>query len=100
MEEYCLLRFIDQAVEQVNARENRSFNNHWYMACNGVMIHVTPTNYYRKLKEVTEPKELAGIKLRAFTEHAFSDVSSKYSYEFSGLSCFERDLIPLLWVNK
>lgn len=87
-------------VQKVNARENRSYNNYWYMACNGSIIHITPTHYYRKLKEVTDPKELAGIKLRAVTTFAFSDMTSRYRYEFSGLSCFESDLIPLLWVNS
>ncbi|MBD2513982.1 GIY-YIG nuclease family protein [Nostoc sp. FACHB-973] len=86
-------------AQKVNARENRSYNNHWYMACNGSIIHITPTHHYRELKEVTVPKELAGIKLPAVTTFAFSDMKSRYRYEFSGLSCFESDLIPLLWVR-
>lgn len=87
-------------AQKVNARRNRSYNNHWQMACNGVVIHITPTEYYKDIKLKTDSKELAGIKLRAVTKLAFAEMSSRYSHEFSGLSCFEQDLMPLLWFNK
>ena len=87
-------------AHKVNARENRSYNNHWYMACNGAIIDITPTDHYQEFKERTVTKELAAIKLRSVTEVAFSEMSSRYYYEFSGLTCFHHDLIPLLWVAK
>lgn len=82
----------------VNARQNRSYNNHWQVACNGVILHITPSNNYKELKSSTDSKELAGIKLRTLTKVALSEMSSKYPYEYSGISYLESDPIPLLWV--
>ena len=85
--------------QKQNARENRSYSNHWQMACNGVIIHVKPTDYYKDLKQRTDFKELAGIKMRAVTKLAFQEMDSRYYYEFSGLSCFSDDLVPLFWLS-
>ncbi|MBW4565729.1 MAG: GIY-YIG nuclease family protein [Mojavia pulchra JT2-VF2] len=84
--------------QKVNARQNRSYNNHWQVACNGVILHITPSNNYKEFKSSTDSKELAGIKLRTLTKVALSEMSSKYPYEYSGISCLESDPIPLLWV--
>ena len=86
-------------AQKVNARQNRSYNNHWQVACNGVIIHITPTDYYQELKSRTGFKKLAGVKLRAVTESGLSDLSSEYSYDLSLLFWVENDPIPLLWVN-
>jgi hypothetical protein len=81
------------------ARQHRSYNNHWEFACNGVVIHITPTNSYRKYREQTQVKKLAGVNFRAITEDAFVEANKNSHYEFSGLSCFTSDPIPLLWVK-
>lgn len=87
-------------AQKVNARQNRSYNNHWQLACNGVIIHITPTDHYKELKPITDSKELAGIKLRSLTEVGLTQMSGKYHHEFSGLSCMISDPIPLLWLNR
>jgi hypothetical protein len=87
-------------AQKVIARQNRSYNNHWEIACNGVIIHITPTNHYKELKPIAHSSYLAGIKLLSLTEVGLSQMSSKYAYEFSGLSSISSDPIPLLWVNK
>ena len=86
--------------QKANARQNRSYNNHWQVACNGVILHITPSNNYKELKPSTDSKELAGIKLQTLTKVALSEMSSKYPYEYSGISYLETDPIPLLWVIK
>lgn len=87
-------------AQKVNARKNLSYNNYWQVACNGVLIHITPTHYYKNLKLSTDTKELAGIKLRALTKVGLAEMSSKYSHEFLGICFYEKDPIPLLWINK
>lgn len=84
-------------AQKVNARENRSYNNHWYMTCNGAIIHITPTNNYKGLKVSTVFKRLAGIKMRAIDTVYFSQIQNQYLNEFSELSCYKIDLIPLFW---
>ncbi|MEA5496352.1 GIY-YIG nuclease family protein [Limnoraphis robusta Tam1] len=79
------------------ARKHRSYNNHWECACNGVIIHITPTDFYRKYKEQTQLVKVAGISLRAITKAVFIDAQK--NYELSGLSCFTDDPVPLLWLN-
>ena len=37
-------------AQKVKARQNRSYNNHWEVACNKVIIHITPSDYYQELK--------------------------------------------------
>lgn len=86
-------------MQKFYARQNRSYNNHWQLGCNGVLIHIMPTDNYKELKAKTNSQYLAGIKLPSVTNADFSEMSSKYLYEFSGLSCFESDPVPLLWCN-
>ena len=86
-------------AQRTMARQHRSYNNHWEFACNGVVIHVTPTDFYRKYREQTQVKKLAGVNFRAITEEALVEAKENSNYEFSGLSCFTSDPIPLLWVN-
>jgi hypothetical protein len=86
-------------AQRTMARQHRSYNNHWEFACNGVVIHITPTNSYRKYREQTQVKKLAGVNFRAITEDAFVEANKNSHYEFSGLSCFTSDPIPLLWVK-
>lgn len=101
-------RIIDAEVfrpgsraQRANARQNRSYNNHWYMGCNGAMLHITPTDEYRDMKEVSVDRELAGIKLKAIPSPVLVQLQNNpYSYISSSLSCFEHDLIPLLWTQS
>jgi uncharacterized tellurite resistance protein B-like protein len=69
------------------------------LACNGVVIHITPTDSFRKYREQAQVKKLAGVNFRAITEEAFVEANKNSDYEFSGLFCFTSDPIPLLWVN-
>ena len=41
---------IGSRGQKALARQNRSYNNHWEMACNGVIIHITPTDNYKQIK--------------------------------------------------
>lgn len=86
-------------AQRTIARQHRSYNNHWEFACNGVVIHITPTDYYSKYKEATELTKLAGINFRAITQSAFTEAEQNNNYELSTLSCFTNDPVPLLWVN-
>jgi hypothetical protein len=81
------------------ARQYRSYNNHWEFACNGVVIHITPTHFYRNYKEKTQLTKLAGVNFRAITEEVFAEAQKNSNYELSGLCCFRSDPVPLLWVN-
>lgn len=86
--------------QKVLARQNRSYNNHWEIACNGVILHITPTDYYKELKQIAHFSYLAGVKLLSLNDVGLSQMASKYPYEFSGVSCMFSDPIPLLWINK
>lgn len=86
-------------VQRTKARQHRSYNNHWEVACNGVVIHITPTDFYSKYKAQTQVTKLAGINFRAITEEAFVEARKNNDYEFSRLFCFTGDPVPLLWIN-
>lgn len=91
---------IGSREQKALARQNRSYSNHWEMGCNGAIIQVTPfggIKQYKNLKSKTVFKELAGIRMRAVSQDFFADMSSQYSNDFSGLSCYDFDLVPLLW---
>ncbi len=84
-------------AQQTAAKQHRSYNNHWEFACNGVVIHITPTYFYRKYKEKTQMTKLAGVNFRVITEYAFFEAQK--NNEVSGLSYFTGDPVPLLWLN-
>jgi hypothetical protein len=86
-------------VQQTTARQHRSFNNHWEFACNGVIIHITPVDSYREYKKKTQVVKLAGVNFRAITQEAFAEAQKSNNYEFSRLSYFTSDPVPLLWMN-
>jgi hypothetical protein len=85
--------------QRTRARQHRSFNNHWEFACNGVVIHITPTDNFKNYKNQSQVVKLAGVNFRAVIEEAFVDVQKNTNYELSGLSCFTSDPVPLLWSN-
>jgi hypothetical protein len=91
---------IGSRGQKALARQNRSYNNHWEMACNGVVSHITPSNYFKELKKKTSFGKLAGIKMRVVTRDCFPDICSQYSYDFSGLTYFANDVVPLFWTNQ
>lgn len=86
-------------AQRTTARQHRSFNNHWEFACNGVIIHVMPVHSYREYKKRTQVVKLAGVNFRAITQEAFAEAQKSNDYEFSRLSCFTSDPVPLLWIN-
>lgn len=86
-------------AQRTTARQHRSFNNHWEFACNGVIIHITPVHSYREYKKQTQVVKLAGVNFRAITQEAFAEAHKSNDYEFSWLSCFTGDPVPLLWIN-
>ena len=86
-------------AQRTMARQHRSYNNHWEFACNGVVIHITPTYYYREYKNKSQVIKLAGVNFRAIVPEVFIDAQKKTNYELSGLSHFTSDPVPLLWIN-
>ncbi|MCS6958992.1 MAG: GIY-YIG nuclease family protein [Pseudanabaenaceae cyanobacterium SKYGB_i_bin29] len=86
-------------AQRKTARQHRSFNNRWEVACNGVVIHIKPVFSYKEYKEKTKLASLAGIRLRAITQEAFIELQKSKDCELSGLSCFTSDPVPLLWKN-
>ena len=90
---------IGSRAQKALARQNRSYNNHWEMACNGVIISITPTDNYKQIKSITNFQKLAGVKMRTIPEHDFKRMSNQYPYDFADLSCFVDDLVPLLWIE-
>ena len=91
-------------IRKVLCRKNRSYNNHWQLACNGVIIHITPAGYdyedfgrYQELKSKTEFKTLAGVRIRAITAANLADIGNRDFYFFSDLLSYEEDIVPLLW---
>jgi GIY-YIG catalytic domain len=86
-------------AQRTMARQHRSYNNHWELACNGVRFHITPTDSYSEYKEQTQATKLAGVNFRAIAKEAFAEAHKNNDYEFSKLSCFTSDPVPLLWSN-
>lgn len=87
-------------AQRKTARQHRSFNNHWEFACNGVIIHITPINSYRDYKSQTQVVKLAGVNFRAISQEAFFKSQERNDYEFSRLSYFVKDPVPLLWIDS
>ena len=91
------------------ARRNNAYNNHWQLGCNGVRLHITPAGAsydesyfgsYQELKKQSKPKELAGIKIQAVTSGNLAGMGYQDEYFFSNLSCYEDDIVSLLWSNS
>ena len=92
--------------QKTRNRRYSAYNNYWQVACNGVFLHITPAGNdyhdvkaFKTLKKTTQFNQLAGIKIRAVTQEGLSAINYKDDYFFSGISCYERDLIPLLWTS-
>lgn len=86
-------------AQRTMARQHRSYNNHWEFACNGVVIHITPTSFYSDYKQQTQVTKLAAVNFRVLSEEVFAEAQKNGNYELSGLCCFKSDPVPLIWVN-
>ena len=92
---------------KVISRIKSSYNNHWKITCNGVILDITPLNK-RRFKLLRTPnasswRRLAGIKVRAINDTKFFDEFSfpdHFKSKYSHLSVMKNDPIPLLWINK
>lgn len=89
------------------SRIKSSYNNHWEIACNGVIVDITPINRYdfKLLRDRNNStwKKIAGINVRAITDfqvfkHCRTVSSLKNIY--SNLGIMIHDPIPLFWINK
>lgn len=86
---------------KVMARQHRSYNNRWELACNGVIIHIKPTNNYSDYKEMTMTQrvKIAGVKFRALPPSMFTEDNGK-NHELYSLSPYIDDPIPLFWLDS
>ena len=89
------------------SRIKSSYNNHWEVFCNGVILDVTPIDRHDfkllRNKENSSWKKLAGIKIRAIENFNFVDdyrFSKILNDSDSNLSILKNDPIPLLWTNN
>jgi GIY-YIG catalytic domain len=77
------------------SRIQSSYNNHWVLACNGVIIDITPSNEqdFKFLREQDNStwRKLAGIKVRAVNNPRD---------DYLNLVPMIDDPIPLLWTGK
>jgi DNA-directed RNA polymerase subunit F len=92
---------------KVISRIKSSYNNHWEIACNGVIIDITPTNKDNikllRNSENSNWRKLAGIKLRTvnnFQGFEYLDFYDSFKREHPNLSIMVDDPIPLLWIRK
>ncbi|WP_013335090.1 GIY-YIG nuclease family protein [Gloeothece verrucosa] len=98
---------IGSRQQKQQARENRAYNNHWQIFCNGVIIDITPEEGFSEINFINQksvPWRLAGIKIRAIVEPEFTGMLNNHKLiteELLPLEALEsdRDPIPLLWKN-
>ena len=87
------------------ALKNRTYNNHWEIACNGVILDLTPESGLQKLaifKERAVPYKLANVKTRTVTQddwNTFFKNSLSRLNHFAGIQAVDinRDPVPLFW---
>lgn len=96
---------IGSREHRKQAKENRAYNNHWEIACNGVIIDITPEigiNEHDFFNQKSVEWRLADIKTRAIIEPDFTEMVNKNSSIFQGLPSLSSleinsDPVPLLW---
>ncbi len=80
------------------SRIKSSYNNHWTIPCNGVIIDITPLDEYEfkalRNKDNSAWRKLAGIKIRALTNQR--DINS-FGHGFTPMT---EDPLPLLWQDN
>jgi hypothetical protein len=89
------------------SRLKSSYNNHWEISCNGVIIDLTPigNNDFKLLRHKNNSgwQKLAGVRIRAVKDFHFLDDYRHLIYlkkECNNLVIMDNDPIPLLWKNK
>lgn len=100
---------IGSREHRQQGRENRAYNNHWQIFCNGIIIDITPQRGIHQLHFLNTksvPYRLAGIKTRAIVEDNFTEMINDINYRhiIIGLDSIsplniDEDPIPLLWKN-
>lgn len=98
---------IGSRDQRRQAKENRAYNNHWEIACNGVIIDITPESGFYEVEFINQesvPWRLAGIKTRAIIQPQFTNMISKYPSIIQDLLPLEaldadKDPLPLFWKN-
>ena len=93
--------------EHKMSRIKSSYNNHWEIACNGVIIDITPINRddFKLLrnKKNSSWRKLAGIKICAIDNFKFIDdwrFSKMLNEPNYSLSIMKKDPVSLLWTNN
>ncbi|MEO1004596.1 MAG: GIY-YIG nuclease family protein, partial [Cyanobacteria bacterium J06638_38] len=92
---------------KIISRIKSSFNNHWKIACNGVIIDITPVNRERfkllRASQNSKWRKLANIKVRAIKEPQILEdlnLSNYFEDKYHNLCALVSDPIPLLWSSK
>ncbi|MBF2057668.1 MAG: GIY-YIG nuclease family protein [Cyanobacterium sp. T60_A2020_053] len=104
-----IINRIGSREHRQQGKENRAYNNHWQIFCNGVVIDITPQRGIYQLDFLETkcmPYRLAGIKTRAILENNFLEMINHphYCSIVRGLDSIcpleiNLDPIPLLWKN-
>lgn len=88
------------------SRIKSSYNNHWEIACNGVIIDITPLNKNEFIslrnQDNSSYQKLAGIKIRAINNLRVLNIyktPQSFNSNFYNLDIMKYDPIPLFWVN-
>ncbi len=96
---------IGSSEHRRQAKENRAYNNHWEIACNGIIIDITPSIGMREqefFKNKSVEWKLAGIKIKAIVEQDFVEMRNNYPAIMQRLPPLsplkiDYDPIPILW---
>jgi predicted GIY-YIG superfamily endonuclease len=95
---------IGSRDHRLQAKQNRAYNNHWEVTCNGVTIDITPVTGMKELnflKEFSKEWKLANVKMKAISGSNFTTMNEQYRTIIASLSYLfplniENDPIPLL----
>lgn len=96
---------IGSRDQRLQAKQNRAYNNHWQISCNGVIIDIIPengTDELRFLKKFSLNWKLANVKMKAIPPSSFNIMNEKYPTITKFLPYLsplniENDPIPLFW---
>ncbi|QUS60827.1 GIY-YIG nuclease family protein [Synechocystis sp. PCC 7338] len=96
---------IGSRDHRLQAKQNRAYNNHWEIFCNGVIIDITPENGINELnflKEFSIDWRLANVKIQAIPPCKFSIMNEQHKtimflLPYLSPLNIENDPIPLFW---
>ena len=96
---------IDSREHRLQAKQNRAYNNHWEITCNGVTIDITPVTGMKELdffKKISKDWKLANVKMKAISASDFTTINVEYRTIIASLPhlsplSLENDPIPLFW---